>query len=424
MNAEEKARLKPANANPWYCLATLYGEQGGEAVDWGLAEKNLQGWKRWIAAASLSDADRVELARTQQPVREFAAQRDPELNRIFDARMPFRRTFPPDPNEPIDFTGTSFESPFMFRGFNCPQGVSFDFSVFSEIVDFNGAEIPKGVHFTSATFRKHADFNSLHAGNVDISSATFAADTLFSGAAFYGMAKFDSVHFAGTVRFSQSTFSGFTSFARATFSKPAYFNSSRFSEIATFSSATFRGDTDFSSATFSKNAYFHSATFSGNASFVNSQFTALTVFANSTYETKVPDFRGAKLHEATEWHGVRWPPSPRDKDAAHSHVYAYERLKQEMERLKKHEDEQFFFAKELRARRLLVPIWSSARLLNILYDVSSDYGQSAERPLFWLLARSQSGLRSLRQRRFSKEREWRSTERQASASPTSSRSCR
>src|SRR5208282_5558316 len=223
-------------------------------------------------------------------------------------------------------------------------------------------------------------------GNVDISSATFAADTLFSGAAFYGMAKFDSVHFAGTVRFSQSTFSGFTSFARATFSKPAYFNSSRFSEIATFSSATFRGDTDFSSATFSKNAYFHSATFSGNASFVNSQFTALTVFANSTYETKVPDFRGAKLHEATEWHGVRWPPSPRDKDAAHSHVYAYERLKQEMERLKKHEDEQFSFAKELRARRLLVPIWSSARLLNILYDVSSDYGQSAERPLFRLLA--------------------------------------
>jgi hypothetical protein len=90
------------------------------------------------------------------------------------------------------------------------------------------------------------------------------------------------------------------------------------------------------------------------------------------------------MHEATEWHGVNWPPSPKNKSAAQDQVYAYERLKQEMERLKKHEDEQFFFRKELRARRGLVPVGSGAWLLNYAYEAFSDYGQSVGKPLLWL----------------------------------------
>ena len=52
-----------------------------------------------------------------------------------------------------------------------------------------------------------------------------------------------------------------------------------------------------------------------------------------------------------------------------------------MERLKKHEDEQFFFRKELRARRGLVPFGSGAWLLNFAYEALSDYGQSIVKPL-------------------------------------------
>jgi hypothetical protein len=81
------------------------------------------------------------------------------------------------------------------------------------------------------------------------------------------------------------------------------------------------------------------------------------VLAHLRFGDAVPDFRGAKMHEATEWHGVNWPLAPQDEGTAQAQVYAYERLKQEMERLKEHEDEQFFFRKELRAsliRPLLV----------------------------------------------------------------------
>src|SRR5258705_1686590 len=68
-----------------------------------------------------------------------------------------------------------------------------------------------------------------------------------------------------------------------------------------------------------------------------------------------------------------------------SQVYAYERLKQEMERLKKHEDEQRFFRRELRARRGLETTLSGGWLLNFLYEALSDYGQSVGRPLLGIV---------------------------------------
>ena len=135
---------------------------------------------------------------------------------------------------------------------------------------------------------------------------------------------------------------------------------------------------------FSGFANLESAKFSSNINFINAEFTAKTIFTDAHFNSQVPDFRGAKLHEATEWHGVRWPSAPPNKTSAQKQVYAYERLKQEMERLKKHEDEQFFFCKELRVRRELVPFWTAAWLFNTLYAVLSDYGQSTSKPLLGL----------------------------------------
>jgi hypothetical protein len=63
-----------------------------------------------------------------------------------------------------------------------------------------------------------------------------------------------------------------------------------------------------------------------------------------------------------------------------------------MERLKKHEDEQRFFRKELRARRGLCSILSGNWLLNAMYQASSDYGDSFSRPLLWLMASFAGGL--------------------------------
>jgi hypothetical protein len=182
-----------------------------------------------------------------------------------------------------------------------------------------------------------------------------------------------------------STKSSYTTFNRATFTSDAWFTSTTFG-TADFISAKFFGNAHFPFSVFSDGADFTSATFLGDLTFINAEFDATTIFVNTTFAASVPDFRGATMHEATEWHGSIWPKPPHGMKDAQAQVYAYERLKLEMERLKKHEDEQRFFRKELRARRALESPLSVAWYLNFVYGALSDYGQSVVRPILGIVA--------------------------------------
>jgi hypothetical protein len=194
------------------------------------------------------------------------------------------------------------------------------------------------------------------------------------------------------------------------------FSKATFSSLTVFDGAMFSGDANFYEAAFEHNALFQRATFSGGAGFTRASFLAFadtlacdftacefksnTSFSGAVFLSHTPDFRDAKLPEATEWDDAKWPPPPEDIDAARSQIYAFERLKAEMERSKRHEDEQFFFAKELSARRAL--LWFKCRdgeraigeraksaigwLLNAAYTTFSGYGLSIVRPLVWLIA--------------------------------------
>jgi hypothetical protein len=108
------------------------------------------------------------------------------------------------------------------------------------------------------------------------------------------------------------------------------------------------------------------------------------------FNDPIPPPRGrqlATLEDATRYI-QELPKAEHELDdwrIAQDQVYTYERLKQEMERLKKHEDEQSFFQKELRSRRGLIRPFSGAWILNYIYEASSNYGSSIARPLLWLL---------------------------------------
>ena len=74
--------------------------------------------------------------------------------------------------------------------------------------------------------------------------------------------------------------------------------------------------------------------------------------------------------------------SAEKRSTARVTVRAYERLKLEMDKLKKHEDELDFFALELQARRVSAGKWSTAEGLAIgIYGCLCDYGRSYSRPL-------------------------------------------
>jgi hypothetical protein len=80
------------------------------------------------------------------------------------------------------------------------------------------------------------------------------------------------------------------------------------------------------------------------------------------------------------WPGREAWPLPKRKDKAKEFIHAYEHLKLEMDRLKKHEDELNFFALELQSRRVLLGPWGLG-LPIWLYGIFSDYGRSYFRPL-------------------------------------------
>jgi hypothetical protein len=182
-------------------------------------------------------------------------------------------------------------------------------------------------------------------------------------------------------------------FCNATFAADAYFNGASFSSMAEFRNATFSGDAHFHHATFSGDAVFHGTMFGGVTEFelaviesiigfVNASMKGPTSFMGAKFKGEPPRFFGAQLHEGTTWRYVDWP-IPTNSLEAGEYVDAYERLKLEMDRLKKHEDELHFFALELRSRRFLVGPIDGIPIA--IYGLLCNYGRSYFLPLGWLL---------------------------------------
>jgi len=367
MSDADKLGLRPANDNPWYCLATLHGEQPIDRLDQELAEKNQLAWQQWLNISSnegLRQSFASELfnrrtkGRTSLMLPEAHAIADFSHTR-FDHRVAFTGFWF---SMPADFSSATFSGEANFVGTVFNSKTDFTSTTFSGETNFSQAKFDAGVDFESAAFSERVDFESASVVNPNFRSATFARFANLRQARFSGdRADFFAVMFSGAADFARTMFSTGADFGSATFSERANFNTAKFNI-----------------------ANFNATTFSNRIQFINAEFTGSTIFGYARFAL-APDFRGATMHEATEWHGVTWPKPPRNKEDAQRQVYAYERLKQEMEQLKKHEDEQRFFRKELRARRGLESRLTGAWLLNFFYEVFSDYGQSIGRPFFWII---------------------------------------
>jgi uncharacterized protein YjbI with pentapeptide repeats len=382
--------------NPWFSLATLYGEPDNDASP-DLARRNRVIWNRWMASA-LTPQQRKELVGKGAAEAELTPLTDDEkaiLRSDFERRrspLGLGAIQVPDAAEPVNFVHTQFRRRASFAGFvfgrmadfsaaSLPEGSDFVSARFLEGANFKGAQFGRMADFRSVAFSEMADFTRARCQGANFRSAVFD-DALFESADIRG-ATFQFAIFSGSALFHKVEFTG-ADFRSARFSGIADFYHAIFHDFANFRDAVFSRSADFISVHFKNRASFRSTTFVG-ADFTNAVFSANAIFAGAHFQRFVPDFRGSKMHEATEWDGVTWPDPPMEKSGAQAQVYRYERLKQEMERLKKHQDEQFFFGKEMRARRGLAFIGSGSWLLNYTYWLFSDYGQSILRPLLGLL---------------------------------------
>ena len=96
MSDADKPELRPANENPWYCLATLHGEQPVDGWYSELTSKNRLAWNRWIATG-ISAEEREFLVSTGFPAAELKPLLKDE-NENFCARSALvQAVIPPPP---------------------------------------------------------------------------------------------------------------------------------------------------------------------------------------------------------------------------------------------------------------------------------------------------------------------------------------
>lgn len=440
----EAAPKKPpkikANDNPWYLLATLYGEPDDEPdvyLRGKLTDRNRVAWNRYYSI-NLDDETRAWLiGKKQHEAEELEPFSEEEARQIaidFAARRLGAGADPflPSASEQIDFKRVEFGrdaefSGYLFTssesarriGYPFRSGASFRGSTFFGKAIFTGATFYGGADFIGATFCVSAAFvesamlfgvtdftSATFSGVADFRNATFNGASRFKGATFnycvsfictifYGGADFDGATFlegadfesanlsAGVFSFRNTTYSGYTCFKGTTFSGLTDFANAKFQAYAWFPTTIFSDQSSFENTIFCDLVNFTNATFLRAPDFVNVEFRAETSFESATFKTEPPKFFGAKFHEGTIWPDYEFWPVPKVPDTAKKFIRAYEPLKLEMDRLKKHEDELNFFALELRSRRVL--LGPRKGLPIAIYGAVADYGRSYWIPLGWLV---------------------------------------
>jgi uncharacterized protein YjbI with pentapeptide repeats len=332
----------------------------------------------------------------------------------------------PKSDSGIDFSNVQFDRYVTFERHLFFDKADFENAVFDGQADFAGATFLGMANFENAAFSGMAGFDSVAFASPAIfrrvsffENALFARATFFNlayfvGATFsrgtpFGNALFTSAEFHYEANFFGTTFGGITNFNRTKFFRNVGFLNATFSRATKFEQATFFDDVNFESTTFFEEIAFTKTIFDGSSRFVNAKMKSKTSFKGATFKTKPPEFFGAELHEGSVWPGREAWPIPKATDEGEDFIHAYERLKLEMDGLKKHEDELDFFALELQSRRVWRGDWKkleSLKLLNrtislplrvlgkeislyrpaeglpiAIYGKLSDYGRSYIRPL-------------------------------------------
>ncbi len=269
----------------------------------------------------------------------------------------------------IRFDGEFGEVSFISAQFS--GDVIFHHAQFSRDANFNDAQFSGNVFFPDAQFSRGADF----------SDAQFSRGANFADAQFSDFAVFDKARFRKHAFFSGVKFSGSAHFRNAQFSDIAYFRNAQFSRSAGFEDAQFSGATDFSTtANGDRNRTvqqidFRRCHFHGNANFANREFQSSTDFSDTTFEG-LATFHGCHLHQDTNFDGTVFKDTSSPGAAR-----AYRTLRLTMEQHRARLEEGRFYALEQKALRHKSDIPRTYKLFSRLYEITSDYGRSALRPL-------------------------------------------
>jgi hypothetical protein len=207
MSENDNDKLKPAEENPWYVLATLYGEN----PDKNTLALNKDLWNKFFK-------HKLE----GQPLAK-------EISERFSSRISGQ--FLPNPQEGIDFSGTEFKERLNLMTFEFPKFAKFANSRFNRGLILQAAKFDSDAIFSNAKFFEHADFGMVE----------FTEQVIFYQSDFYtdGLLSDDDDGDVVCVRFDKAIFKGLCTFMDASFHRSSSFNNCQFVGPCNLSKAKF-----------------------------------------------------------------------------------------------------------------------------------------------------------------------------------------
>lgn len=330
-------------------------------------------------------------------------------------------------NNEASFESAKFKSYAGFARVIFHKPARFTDVVFNNTIEFSNTEFYDSVGFTRAVFNNHAEYaDTKFSGKAKFDEVKFKSTSLFENVIFNNESIFEFAHFHGNAWFNNSLFKKHCFFNGTIFHGDAVFAHTRIMGVASFNEVTFALRADFDNVKITSNAWFSETLFFDEALFVSSVFKNFTSFRKAEFKAganfnairsesafslegtkfsaEVPDFIQAHFEEAPRldhieindgiqpgrfWSSITQP--------IHADLKArYQALKRLAIQAHDHENEQLFWAKELRISRALLsserrnlrnilwlaPLW----LVNFLYEMLSNYGRSIFRPILtWAL---------------------------------------
>lgn len=220
-----ESKLKDANENPWYVLATIYGEQD-EDFDTVLHEKNRRAWNRWALKKPAQNPLKIcEFLKINHDLHIHEIDQD-EID-LRNAK--FRTKFGsdaviPEPTEVIDFSDTVFEKPLVMQGFYIPKRVLFRNTKFSSICKLSKSffDGPVSIH------------DSLILGRFECLRSKFQLGLTVSETKVMSRFTLHECIFGGQVEFLEVEFHKFTDFRMSNFPNGLEIQYCEFHAIADF----------------------------------------------------------------------------------------------------------------------------------------------------------------------------------------------
>ncbi len=276
----------------------------------------------------------------------------------------------------------------VFSGARFLGPVSITRSVVEGDVIFDGSEFPQGLFFEGSSFRGGCYFNAVACQTIRWSKTVFHGSVTCMGMQVASGAIVDS-EFRGSACFESAKFFGLAKFSGSVFASLARFDNALFRKRARFLNCKFQNQTLFSSSDFASCPHFHGAEVHPDTTFSRCRFrsmeswarlkglvSALDVWRKRPSRGLLPDqIEGQGVEEGGRKH-TDWNTESR----------AYRTLKLHMTKHQAQQEASRFFAGEMRCHRrdfgLARPVHY---LVSLLYDLFSEFGQSAGRVLVWLV---------------------------------------